>query len=332
MVSLKDFNVETLPTWCKGCGNYAILSAVKMALAERDLAPHEVLFITGVGCGSKLPHYMRSMGFHGLHGRTLALATGARLANHDLPVIAVHGDGDSFNEGMNHFVQTVRRNVNLVDVVQDNRIYGLTKGQYSPTSEKGKRTPTSPDGSIERPVHPPTLAMTLGATFVSRGYSGELQHLAWLIGEALDHPGYALVDVMQPCVTWNRSYAYGFYNDRVYKLEDEEGYDPADRDRAWEKAQEWGERIPIGIIYKDESLPSYEEQVSALQAGPLVKQPLKRLTADQVAALRAEVMGGRAVPRSEDNERRITEPARGTKAAPPGQTEWPGGTEEEGAA
>ena len=290
MVSLKDFNTDTLPTWCKGCGNYAILSAIKMALAERDLAPHEVLFVTGVGCGSKLPHYMRSTGFHTLHGRTLAVATGARLANHELPVMAVHGDGDSFNEGMNHFVQTVRRNVNLVDVIQDNRIYGLTKGQYSPTSEKGKRTPTSPTGSIERPVNPPALAMTLGATFVSRGYSGELQHLAWLIGEALDHPGYALVDVMQPCVTWNRSYAYGFYKDRVYKLEDEEGYDPTDWDAAWGKAQEWGERIPLGVLYRDPSVPSYEEQVPALRAGALVKQPLTRLAREDVEALQAEIM------------------------------------------
>jgi 2-oxoglutarate ferredoxin oxidoreductase subunit beta len=323
MVTLMDFNTDTLPTWCKGCGNFAILSAIKMALAERDVAPHELLFVTGVGCGSKLPHYMRSMGFHGLHGRTLAVATGARLANHGLPVIAVHGDGDSFNEGMNHFVQTVRRNVNLVDVVQDNRIYGLTKGQYSPTSEKGKRTPTSPQGSIERPVNPPALAMTLGATFVSRGYSGELQHLAWLIGEAMDHPGYALVDVMQPCVTWNRSHAYGFYKDRVYKLQEEEGYDAGDREAAWEKAQEWGERIPIGIIYQGAPVPTYEEQVPSLEAGPLVKQRLSTLTAEQVAALRAEVMGGRHVPRSEEGDRRITEPARGTKAAPPGQEQWP---------
>ncbi len=289
MVSLKDFNVDTLPTWCPGCGNFAILSAIKMALAERDLAPHEVFFATGVGCGSKLPHYMRSTGFHGLHGRTLALAAGARLANHGLPLIAVHGDGDSFNEGMNHFIQTVRRNINLVDIVQDNRIYGLTKGQYSPTSEKGKRSPTSPAGSIERPINPPALAMTVGATFVSRGYSGELQHLAWLIGQALDHPGYALVDVLQPCVTWNRSYAYAYYKERVYKLQEEEGYDVADSAAAWEKANEWGERIPIGIFYRDESVPSYEEQVPALQAGPLVQQPLKTLTNEQIDALRAEI-------------------------------------------
>lgn len=288
MVSLKDFNTDTLPTWCKGCGNHAILSGIKMALAERDIAPHEILFVTGIGCGSKLPHYMRSTGFHTLHGRPLAVATGARLANHELPVMVVHGDGDSFNEGMNHFVQTVRRNVNLVDLVQDNRIYGLTKGQYSPTSERGKRTPTSPDGSIERPVNPPALALTLGATFVARGYSGELQHLAWLIGEALEHPGYALLDVMQPCVTWNRAYAYAFYNERLYKLEDE-GYDAADREAAWEKAQEWGDRIPLGILFRDASVPTYEEQVPGLKAAALVKQPLETLTLEQIETLQAEI-------------------------------------------
>ncbi|MGD8244999.1 MAG: 2-oxoacid:ferredoxin oxidoreductase subunit beta [Anaerolineae bacterium] len=290
MVTRQDFDVETLPTWCRGCGNHAILNAIKMALAERDTAPHQVFIVTGVGCGSKLPHYMRSTGFHTLHGRTLAVATGARLANHGLPVITVHGDGDSWNEGMNHFVQTVRRNVNLVDVVQDNRIYGLTKGQYSPTSEHGKRTPTSPQGSIERPVNPPALALALGATFVSRGYSGELRHLIWLIGEALQHPGYALIDVLQPCVTWNRSYAYAFYKDRVYKLDEEEGYDPSDYGAAWQKAHEWGERIPIGIFYRDATVPSYEEQVPALEAGPLVEQPLETLSVEQVEALRALVM------------------------------------------
>jgi 2-oxoglutarate ferredoxin oxidoreductase subunit beta len=290
MVTRNDFEAETPPTWCRGCGNHAILNAIKMALTERDTAPHQVLIVTGVGCGSKLPHYMRSTGFHTLHGRTLAVATGARLANHGLPVIAVHGDGDSWNEGMNHFVQTVRRNVNLVDIVQDNRIYGLTKGQYSPTSERGKRTPTSPSGSIERPVNPQALALAVGATFVSRGYAGELRHLVWLIGEALSHPGYALVDVLQPCVTWNRSYAYAFYKDRVYKLEEEEGYDSADKAAAWDKAHEWGERIPIGVLYQDASVPSYEEQVPALEAGPLVEQPLITLTEDQVKALQAEIM------------------------------------------
>jgi 2-oxoglutarate ferredoxin oxidoreductase subunit beta len=289
MLSREDFAGKERPTWCPGCGNYGILNGVKMALAEHDIPPHEIFIITGIGCGSKLPHYMKVTGYHTLHGRSLPVATGARLANHGLRVMTVHGDGDGYNEGLAHFIHTIRRNVRIVDVVQNNRIYGLTKGQYSPTSERGKRTPTSPEGSIDGPIEPLALAITVGATFVSRGYSGELKHLAWLIGEALEHPGYALVDVLQPCVTWNRGYAYDFYNERVYKLEEEPGYDPSDRTAAWEKAQEWGKRIPIGIFYRGEPIPTYEEQVPALAAGPLVHQPLGTLQPAQVEALRAEI-------------------------------------------
>ena len=289
MLTRKDFEGRERPTWCTGCGNFAILNAVKMALAEHNIAPHEILIVTGIGCGSKLPHYMKVTGYHTLHGRPVAVATGARLANHGLRVMTVHGDGDGYGEGLSHFLNAVRRNMNIADVVQDNRIYGLTKGQYSPTSEKGKKTSTSPEGSIDRPVNPLALAITAGATFVSRGYSRELKHLAWLIGEALEHPGYALVDVLQPCVTWNRAYAYDFYGERVYKLEDEQEYDPANRTAAWEKAQEWGERIPIGIFYRGEALPTYEEQIPTLRSGPLVQQPLSTLGPAQIEALRAEV-------------------------------------------
>jgi 2-oxoglutarate ferredoxin oxidoreductase subunit beta len=290
MLTRKDFEGRERPTWCPGCGNFGILNAIKMALAEQDIAPYEILIVTGIGCGSKLPHYMKVNGFHTLHGRPVAVATGARLANHGLRIMVVHGDGDGYSEGLSHFLNAARRNINIVDLVQDNRVYGLTRGQYSPTSERGKRTPTTPEGSIDGPVQPLAMAISAGATFVSRGYSGELKHLAWIIGEALKHPGYALVDVLQPCVTWNRAYAYDYYNERVYKLEDEPGYDPADRTAAWEKAYEWGERIPIGIFYRGEPLSTYEEQVPALKAGPLVKQPLEKLRSEQIEALRAEVI------------------------------------------
>lgn len=289
MLTRKDFAGRERSTWCRGCGNFGILNAIKLALVEHDIPPHEIFIVTGIGCGSKLPHYMKVTGYHTLHGRALAIATGARLANHRLRVMTVHGDGDAYAEGMAHFIHAARRNVRIVDLVQDNRIYGLTRGQYSPTSERGKRTPTSPEGAIDRPVNPLALAITAGATFVARGYSGELKHLAWLIGEALEHPGYGLIDTLQPCVTWNRSYAYDFYNKRVYKLEEEPGYDPTDRAGAWEKTQEWGERIPIGIFYRGEPAPTYEEQVPALRAGPLVEQPLERLRPDQIEKLRAEI-------------------------------------------
>jgi len=290
MITRKDLNRPERPTWCKGCGNYGILNAIKMALAEQAIAPHELVIFTGIGCGSKLPHYMKVNGFHTIHGRALAVATGARLANHGLKIMTVHGDGDGYGMGLGHWLHTVRRNINLVDIVQDNRVYGLTKGQYSPTSEPGMRTPTSPEGAIDRPVQPLALAIAAGATFVARGYPGELSHLAWLIGEALQPPGYALVDVLQPCVPFNRASAYDFYRERVYRLEDEEGYDPQDRTAAWDKAQEWGEHIPIGIVYRGDQIPTYEEQVLALDAGPLVQQPLGKLRAEQVEALRAELI------------------------------------------
>jgi 2-oxoglutarate ferredoxin oxidoreductase subunit beta len=218
----------------------------------------------------------------------LPVATGVRLANHGLKVMAVHGDGDGYGMGLGHFAHAARRNIGIVDVVQDNRVYGLTRGQYSPTSDRGMRTPTSPDGALEWPVQPLALAITMGATFVARGYAGELRHLVWILGEALQHRGYALVDVLQPCVTFNRPSAYDFYSPRVYKVEDVD-HDVADAEAAWKLATEWGERIPIGIVYRSEDVPAYEEQVSALQAGPLVEQTLTKLHPDQVAGLQAEV-------------------------------------------
>ena len=289
MLTREDFAGRERPTWCRGCGNFGILNAIKMALAEQEIAPHQVVMFTGIGCGSKLPHYIKVTGFHTIHGRSLAVATGARLANHGLKIITVHGDGDGYGMGLGHMLHAIRRNIGIVDIVQNNRVYGLTRGQYSPTSDPGMVTPTSPEGAIDRPVPPLALAITAEATFVARGYPGELRHLACLIGEALQHPGYALVDVLQPCVTYDRASAYDFYNPRVYKLE-ETGHDVTDKTAAWELTYEWGECIPIGIFYRVEDVPTYEEQVPALKAGPLVKQPLGKLRPEQIETLRAEVI------------------------------------------
>ena len=289
MITRQDFDSPQRPTWCPGCGNFGILNAIKMALAEQNIAPHEIVVVTGIGCGSKLPHYMKVNGLHTIHGRPVAVATGARLANHGIQIMTFHGDGDGYGMGLAHLAHAARRNIGIVDVVQNNRVYGLTKGQYSPTSDPGMRTPTSPEGAIDRPVPPLALAITMGATFVSRGYPGDLRHLVWVIGQALQHPGYALVDVLQPCVTFNRPSAYDFYNPRVYKLEDA-GHDVTDKTAAWERAFEWGDRIPIGIFYVEKGTPSYEEQVPALRAGPLAKQPLTKLSPTQVQALQAEVI------------------------------------------
>lgn len=290
MVDVKDYASPVRPTWCSGCGNFGIWNALKKALADAGLAPHQVMLIGGVGCGSKLPDYTTANGFMTLHGRTLAVATGARLANHGLKVICTHGDGDGYGEGGNHFVSAVRRNIGLVDIVQDNRVYGLTKGQYSPTSPKGFVTRTSPQGAIEEPFTPLAVALAEGGTFIARGWSGDIEHLAWLIGEALKHRGYALVDVLQPCVSFNKQYSYDWLRPKVYKVQDEAGYNPGDKSVAFAKALEWGERIPIGILYRDESVPAYEEQVPALAAGPLVKQPLRIKTAQEYQALKEEYL------------------------------------------
>jgi len=288
MVDVKDYASPVRPTWCTGCGNYGIWNALKKALAEAGLAPHEVMLVSGIGCGSKLPDYTTANGFMTLHGRTLAVATGARLANHGMKVICTHGDGDGYGEGGNHFISAVRRNIGIVDIVQNNRVYGLTKGQYSPTSPQGFVTSTSPQGSIEPMFLPLAMAVAAGGTFISRGWSGDTEHLTWLIKEALGHRGYALVDVLQPCVSFNKMYSYDWLRPRVYKVQDEAGYDPSDKAAAFVKAQEWGDRIPIGVLYRSEDIPAYEEQVPALAAGPLVQQPLRTRPASDYESLKME--------------------------------------------
>ncbi len=267
------FDAEAENTWCPGCGDFGILRALKLALTDLEIQPHEVLLVSGIGCGSKLPDYMAANGFMTIHGRPLPVASGAKLANPELNVIVVDGDGDSYGIGGNHFVQTCRRNPNITHVVENNQIYGLTKGQYSPTSDKGFVTTTSPDGSIEMAFNPMAMALAGGATFIARAFSGEPKHIAELIAAGIRHRGYALIDVLQPCVTFNRVNTYDWYRKRVYHLEDE-GHDPAVRETAWAKAYEWGDRIPIGIIYRQEGVPTYEDQVRTLEGG----SPVSRLT------------------------------------------------------
>lgn len=287
-VTIKEYASPVKPTWCPGCGDYGIWSALKQGLVQVGLAPHEVLLVSGIGCGSKLPDYTHANGFMTLHGRPLPIATGAKLANHDLKVVTVHGDGDSMGLGMGHFIHTARRNLDIVDLIQNNQIYGLTKGQYSPTSDAGFVTSTSPDGALETAAIPTALALTAGATFVARGFAGEVKGLAALIAKALEHKGYALVEILQPCVTFNRKNTYDWYRERVYNLA-EEGHDPTDRVAAFSRALEWGDRIPTGVFYQVER-PTYEEQVASLEQGAIAKRKLGTLSASQVEALRAEFM------------------------------------------
>ncbi len=264
-LDLKVFDAHADVTWCPGCGDFAVLRALKIAFGDLDIQPHQALVVSGIGCGSKLPDYMTVNGYMTIHGRPLPVATGAKLANPDLNVVVVDGDGDAYGIGGNHFIQTCRRNPDITQIVQNNQIYGLTKGQYSPTSDKGFVTTTSPGGAIELAFNPMAMALASGATFIARGFAGEPKHLANLIAEGIRHRGYALIDVLQPCITFNHVNTYEWYRERIYHLDD--SYDPADREAAWLRAHEWDDRIPLGVLYRLDGLPTYEDQVPALAIG-----------------------------------------------------------------
>ena len=289
MVDRKQYQSKVSPTWCKGCGDFAILTAMQRAVAQAEIAPHELVLYTGIGCGSKHPDYMRVNGFTSIHGRPIPIAQGAHLANHGLKAVVIAGDGDTYGIGGNHLVHALRRNADITIMVQNNAIYGLTKGQYSPTSPQGFVTKTSPPpmGAIDEPVNPIALALAAEATFVGRAFAGDPKHLVEVMIAAIEHIGTALLDILQPCVTFNPQFSYDFYRPRVYKIGEEE-YDPTDRDAAWQKAHEWGDRIPIGVLYQVETKPTYEEQVPALAAGPLIEQGFRTWTEEDYQSLEAE--------------------------------------------
>jgi len=283
MVTVSDY-AGLKPAWCPGCGNFGILEALNRALVEMEIEPHQVLLVSGIGQAGKLPHYTRGNVFNSLHGRPVSPAIGAKIANSELIVIAVSGDGDAYGEGGNHFLHAARRNHDITYLVHNNQVYGLTKGQASPTSDVGFITKTTPYGAAS-PVNPIALAIISGASFVGRGFAGDIDHLANLIKKGITHRGFALIDILQPCISFNHKNTFQWYRERVYKLEDEK-YDPSDKKAALEKALIWGERIPIGIIY-EENLPVYEDQLPALSVGPLVKQ---KIDPRRVEKLLAEFM------------------------------------------
>jgi 2-oxoglutarate/2-oxoacid ferredoxin oxidoreductase subunit beta len=255
--------------WCPGCGNFRILPAVKKALAASDLAPHQVTFISGIGQAAKAPHYLNANLFNGLHGRSLPVATGCRLVNHHQPVIVESGDGCTYGEGGNHFLAAIRRNLNITMLVHNNQVYGLTKGQASPTSDEGFVTKAQPHGVYAMPFNPLAVAVALQAGLVARAFAGLEDHLAAMIKEALAHPGFALVDILQPCVSFNKVNTFAWYKSRCYTLPD--SYDSTDWSTAMQKAHEWGDKIPLGIIYRNNRLP-FESHFDCLKEVPLVKQ------------------------------------------------------------
>jgi 2-oxoglutarate/2-oxoacid ferredoxin oxidoreductase subunit beta len=271
MVTLQDYESDVPIAWCPGCGNFGILQAVKKALVELNLEPQNVLFVSGIGQAPKLPHYTRGNVFNGLHGRTLPAATGAKIANHKLTVIGIDGDGGAYGEGVQHLLAAARRNADITYLVHNNQVYGLTKGQASPTSERGFVSKTTPLGS-GIPLNPLLLALASDISFLARGFSGDPDHLAGLIEAGITHHGFALIDILQPCVSFNHTNTYAWYKQRVYKLGAE--YDPADKAAALVKAQEWGDKIPTGIIFTRERTV-YEDTLPQLKAGPLVQQAIE---------------------------------------------------------
>jgi len=273
MVELAQLKTVGQPNWCPGCGNFPIWHSLKRAIVELNLEPHNVAIFSGIGCSSKMPHWINTYGFHGIHGRPLPIATGARLANNNLTVIAVGGDGDGYGIGIGHFVHAMRRNLNITYIVTNNQVYGLTTGQTSPTSDKGYATKSTPTGVIEIPINPIALAIASGATYISRGFSKEMKHLTKMIADGVRHEGFALVDVLQPCVTFNRKNTYEWFSKRVYKLE-ETDHDATNKQAAFLKSLEWDDRIPIGLFYR-EARPTYEDDLPQIAETPLARQRIE---------------------------------------------------------
>lgn len=272
---LIDTQTAEAPDWCPGCGDFGILMGIKKALVALERPLHETCVVSGIGCSGKLNHFINTYGFEGIHGRALPLASAVALANHKLNVVAVGGDGDGYGIGMAHFMHAMRRNIDMTYIVHNNQIYGLTKGQYSPTTEKGMKSSSSPHGAVEAPVNPLKYALASdGISFIARGFAGDIKYLHELILAGMKHNGFALIDVLQPCVTFNKLNTYEFFKSRVYKLSDDESYDITNRTEAMKRAEEWDERIATGIFYHNPDMPTYASSIQAIAETPLVEHDI----------------------------------------------------------
>lgn len=272
MVRIEDYG-EFETAWCPGCGNFSILKSLKNALAESNLEPHQILLVSGIGQAAKTPHYLNANVFNGLHGRALPAATGAKLANPSLKVIVTSGDGCSYGEGGNHFLAAIRRNIDITLLVHDNQIYGLTKGQCSPTSMQGHVTKTQPEGNRSDAFNPVSVAVAMKCSFVARTFSGLPEHASKIIRQAIAHKGFSLVDIFQPCVSFNKVNTFKWYKERCYELPHD--YDPTNWEKAMIKADEFGDKIPIGVIYKNDKTP-FEKRFKTLEKEPLVGREIDK--------------------------------------------------------
>src|SRR5580700_6679211 len=272
---MADLKGKVDPDWCPGCGDFGVLAAVQKALVELQIPKHEVATISGIGCSSNFPGFIDTYGMHTLHGRSLPVASGMKLANHAMTVLVTGGDGDGFGIGAGHFVHTMRRNLDLTYLVMDNQIYGLTTGQTSPTSRVGMKTKSMPFGNVDAPVNPVSLALSAGATFVARGFSADQKHLTELIKKAIEHKGFSFLDVFSPCVTYNHDNTFQWFRPRVKKLEEDATYDPANWPEATKRALVWGEEIFIGKFFERTDVPTLHGAEPVLNEGPLVHRDPK---------------------------------------------------------
>lgn len=301
-LKMTDYKTDVFVDWCPGCGNFGILAALQMALSELQLEPHRVVLVSGIGCSGKPPHFVKTYGVHTLHGRTLPFAQGIKMANPDLEVIAMGGDGDGLGIGAGHFVNAGRRNFDMTYLIHDNGVYGLTKGQASPTLQRGLRVKAIPKPNINDALNPIALAIACGYTFVARAYAYDTKHLKEIIKQAIQHKGLAFVDILQPCPTYNDINTKEWYagedrkdpktgkpQSRLYKLE-EMGFDPVvhntseefgKKSTATDKGREWGDRIPIGVFYKNEFVPTFQDRISQRIPFYLSNPPAKQRISDE---------------------------------------------------
>ena len=275
-----DFKGKVDPDWCAGCGDFGVLNSLRKSCLDLGLKPHEILTVSGIGCSSNFPGFFNSYGMHTLHGRALAVATGAKMANHELNVFVTGGDGDGYGIGGNHFAHTARRNVDLTYIVMDNEIYGLTTGQLSPTSSLNMKTKSSPHGSIEFPFNPITSAIMNGATFVARGFSADTKHLSMLMQQAIEHKGFSLISIFSPCITFTHDNDVAFFKPRIKKLEDE-GHDTGDWKSACEKAMLWGDTIYTGLFHQVKDRPALHEAEPILDKGGAISNRTLGLNEEQ---------------------------------------------------
>ncbi len=257
MRTVNDFRIEQKPSWCPGCGDYAVLAALQKAATNLGLNPDNIVLVTGIGCSSKLSQHFNSYGFHGLHGRTLPVATGVKLTNQDLTVIAAGGDGDGYGIGLGHFMHTLRRNIDITYIVMDNHIYGLTTGQTSPVSPKGFKSKTSPEGSAEEPIRPLHSAIINGASFVAQAYAGDIVQMTEMFEQGIKHQGFSHINIFSPCVSFNKINTYEWFKEHIYNLDNNSMYNVNDKFAALKVLEDY-QSIVTGVLYTEER-PIYHE-------------------------------------------------------------------------